>query len=140
MSRSRGFTLLELMVVVAVMAILAAVAFNSYTNQVKKARRSQAIQILTDLSLRQEKWRTNNAEFGDIDDLCAPSLNCDALVDAIHSPYYSISASNLSGVRYTLTATPRVGSAQVGDKCGAFEFDMQNGTMNKTAGGGSDCL
>ena len=140
MRRSRGFTLLELMIVVAVIAILASIAIYNYTDQIRKARRSQAMQMLTDLSLRQEKFRTNNAEYGDIDDLCAPAANCTTLVGTGNSPYYSIAASNLTGTSYTLTATPRVGGAQEDDKCGSFTFAMSNGTVTRSSSGGSSCL
>ena len=41
-SKAGGFTLIELMIVVAVLAILAAIAFPSYQEHVRKARRAQA--------------------------------------------------------------------------------------------------
>jgi type IV pilus assembly protein PilE len=135
MRRSRGFTLLELMVVVAVVAILAGFAFNSYRNQVAKARRSEALQVLNDMALREEKWRTNNAEYGDADDLGVTTL-----INATNSPYYEISFSDLTGTSYTVEAAPRSGSPQEGDKCGTFTFEMSEGRLAKSAEGGSDCL
>ena len=41
--RTRGFTLIELMIVVAVIAILASVAISQYNKQVRKSRRAEAI-------------------------------------------------------------------------------------------------
>ena len=122
MRRATGFTLVELMIVVAVVAILAAFAYNSYTEQVKKARRTQALNLLSDLALREEKWRGYNATYG-----TTTQLGADTLINATNSPYY------------TITAAPRTGSAQAGDRCGSFVYDMQNGTVSKTAGG-SNCL
>jgi type IV pilus assembly protein PilE len=135
MPRRRGFTLLELMVVVTIVAILAAFAFNTYSEQVRKSRRTQAMQVLADLALREEKWRTNNAEYGDIDD-----VNGTTLVNSTNSPYYSITIDDLSASTYTLEAAPRSGSAQEGDKCGTFTFSQENGTLTKSASGGSTCL
>ena len=140
MHRSRGFTLLELMIVVVVMAILAGVAISAYGNQVRKSRRSQAMQVLNDLALREEKYRTNNAEYADLDVLCNGG-SCSALTDTDSSPWYSITASNLTGTSYTLTATPRAGTDQVKDPCGAFSFEYENGTLKKSAAGGNEnCL
>jgi type IV pilus assembly protein PilE len=136
MRRVRGFTLLELMVVVTVIAILAGIAITSYTKQIRKSRRAQAVQVLSDLSLRQEKWRTNNAEFADIGDL-DPSGK---LTDSDTSPWYSFEASDLSGTTYTFVATPRSGTDQEKDTCGAFTFAMEEGTLTKSAEGGSSCF
>ena len=62
--KQRGFTLIELMVVVAIVAILAGIAFNAYTNQIRKSRRAEAKQVLSDMALREEKFRSNNASYG----------------------------------------------------------------------------
>ena len=137
MPRSRGFTLIELMIVVVVIAILAGIAISMYSNQVRKSRRSQAVQVLNDLALKEEKFRTNNAEYADIDDLCG---NCNLLVNSDNSPWYSFAASDLSGNTWTIVATPRSGTDQVNDTCGAFTFALENGVVTKTAEGGSTCL
>jgi type IV pilus assembly protein PilE len=137
MPRSRGFTLIELMIVVVVIAILAGVAISAYSNQIRKSRRSQAMQVLNDLALKEEKFRTNNAEYADIPDLCG---NCDELITEENSPWYSFAASDLTASTWTITATPRAGTDQEKDTCGAFTFRLSNGTVNKSAEGGSTCL
>ena len=52
----RGFTLIELMIVVAVIAILAAVAYPSYDRYVTKSRRSDAHQLMTEISSKQTQY------------------------------------------------------------------------------------
>ncbi|WP_418118465.1 type IV pilin protein [Variovorax sp. 350MFTsu5.1] len=54
----RGFTLIELMVVVAVIGILAAIAYQSYTEAVLKGRRAQARTALLELMQQQERYMT----------------------------------------------------------------------------------
>ena len=51
-----GFTLIEIMIVVAVLAIIAAVAVPSYREQVKKGRRSDAQQLMLEISSKQEQY------------------------------------------------------------------------------------
>ena len=46
--RSRGFTLIELMIVVAIIAILAAIAYPTYTNYITKTRRNAATACLSE--------------------------------------------------------------------------------------------
>ncbi len=64
MMRSRntvkGFTLIELMVVVAIVAILAAIALPSYQDSVRKSRRGQAKADVVELAQRAERWHTIN--------------------------------------------------------------------------------
>lgn len=55
-SAARGFTLIEVMIVVVIMTILAAVAYPSYVNYVIRGQRSEAQQWLLDFAQRQEQY------------------------------------------------------------------------------------
>lgn len=57
-NRTRGFTLIELMITVAIIAILSAVAFPAYTSYIQKGRRAEAKTALTDLLQQQERFLT----------------------------------------------------------------------------------
>jgi type IV pilus assembly protein PilE len=54
MRRASGFTLIELMIVVAVVALLAMVAYPSYQDHIARGQRSQGQQLLSDIAQRQE--------------------------------------------------------------------------------------
>ena len=59
-TRAAGFTLIELMVVVAVVAILASIAYPSYRDAVLKGRRAQARTALLELMQQQERYMTQH--------------------------------------------------------------------------------
>lgn len=62
-NRIAGFTLIELMVVVAVVAILAAITLPSFADQMRKSRRAAAVSALQDAQLRLERWRVDHADY-----------------------------------------------------------------------------
>lgn len=56
-AQTRGFTLVELMMVVAVIGVLAGVAYGVYSQYIKNARTAEANGILADIRLKQEAYR-----------------------------------------------------------------------------------
>ena len=148
MDKRRGFTLIELMVVVLVIALLAGLALSGYQKQIRKSRRAEARQILADVSMRQEKYRSNHATYGTCNDVMDPS-NCTTYNLASLHPYYTVavtfpSSGNCaaSGTAkgnansYILTATPRAGTDQVKDtSCTTLVLTNNCGTVEKTATG-----
>ncbi|MDH3469026.1 MAG: prepilin-type N-terminal cleavage/methylation domain-containing protein, partial [Gammaproteobacteria bacterium] len=62
----RGFTLIELMVVIVVASVLMAIAVPSYFDQVKRARRADAREALSDLATRQEQFFLDNKAYTNV--------------------------------------------------------------------------
>jgi type IV pilus assembly protein PilE len=132
MNKHQGFTLIELMVVLAIVGILAAIAYPSYKEAVAKGHRSEAIQGLNDVLLKEERYRSNNATYGTCDNVVTSCTSYNSTL-----AYYTIAVSGNTATGYTLTATPK--GAQSGDRCGTYTFTMSNGTLSKTTSG-SNCL
>jgi type IV pilus assembly protein PilE len=121
-----GFTLIELMVVVAIVAILAAVAFPSYREQVRKSRRAQAKADLIELTQNLERFRTVNNTYAGI----ALPFNQSPRAGTSH---YALTVSGNTANAFLLTATPA--GAQADDRCGTLTVN-QAGV--KTESGSAD--
>ncbi len=63
MNQNKGFTLIELMLVVAVVGILAAIAYPSYQAQVQKSRRADGLTTLMQIMQSQERFYTVNNRY-----------------------------------------------------------------------------
>ncbi|MGH8085315.1 MAG: type IV pilin protein [Lysobacter sp.] len=113
--RASGFTLIELMIVVAVVAILAAVAYPSYADYVRKSRRGQAKADLMELTQLLERYRTVNNSYED--------FNMEAFEHSPHdgTSYYSVELLDADRDSYSLVATP-MGSQIKDTKCGALSI------------------
>lgn len=125
--KQRGFTLIEIMVVVAVLAILASIVIPSYTEQVRKGRRADAIAAINETAQALERFYTlNNTYVGyRMRDVERQSPRSGGVI------YYDIQLVSAANT-YTITATPRVS-----DRCGALAIDNQG---RRTAEGPSDCI
>jgi len=115
----RGFSLIELMIVVAIVAILVALALPSYSRYVRKANRGEAQSLLLNWANNQEIFRANNAEYATLAQLPAPS----------HTKY-NFTLTARSATVYTLTATAST-TEQAKDKernesCSPMTLDQSN--------------
>ena len=71
--RNKGFTIIELMIVLVILAILLAIAYPSYVQYVRKANRGDAQQLLLNWAVNQEIWRSNHTEYADENDIAVPT-------------------------------------------------------------------
>jgi type IV pilus assembly protein PilE len=133
-SPSRGFTLIELMVVVVIATILLSIAVPSYMSQVRQSRRTEAKTAVLDLASREERYFSTNGAIYSVTPadlgyagafpanvapdnyyqitVCSPAANCDPNPNPPPAPSYYI------------TATPVAGTSQAADaQCQSFSVD-----------------
>ena len=126
MARVRGFTLIELMIVVAVVAILAAIAYPSYQDQIRKSRRAQAKADLVEYAGLAERFHTtNNTYVGFSLPATVSPREAGAAVHYNLTPAGAFTTANT----FTLTATPTTG--QSADRCGTLSLS-QAGVKTET--------
>ena len=117
-AEERGFTLIELMIVVAIVGILAAIAYPSYQSSVEKSRRSDAQAALTAFSAAMERHYTDNGSSylgaaASGADTGAPDIfPTQAPLDG-STKFYDLTIGAATRNTYTLVATPK--GAQAGD-------------------------
>ncbi|HEX6976663.1 MAG TPA: type IV pilin protein [Vicinamibacterales bacterium] len=120
--RVRGFTLIELMIVVAVIAVLAIIAVSSYGEQIRKSRRAEAARFVGEIQLKLEQWRAENPCYGVSNVGGCPVFTASGtyptLPTSAVSKYYTIAIPTATATAYSVTATPA--GAQVGDRCGVL--------------------
>ena len=111
MSKQRGFTLIELMVVAAIIAILASIAIPSYLNQTRKSRRSGAEAAIQQIALREERYRADNPSY-----LSSSAATWAQLGGDPSGTYYTYAVVAVAGPPPTYTITATAAADQVNDK------------------------
>ena len=144
MKFSRGFTLVELMIVILIVALLTLVAVPSYRDYVREARRSDAKVSLTKAATQQERYfMRNNAYSGDVDDIGGDGSNNFISPEGLYEIESVITGCDSGeGSCFTLTATAIETESQWDDiDCRSFSItDTGRKTaQTSTASDAADC-
>jgi type IV pilus assembly protein PilE len=131
-----GFTLIELMIVVAVVSILAVVAYPSFMDSIRKGRRAEAVAVLAQVQQAQERRRANSSTYTNtMSDLQQINLDAD---QKTASGYYTVSIAQADSAMYTVTATAVAGTSQASDaNCSTMRVRLRGGNIQY--GGCSAC-
>ncbi len=125
--RAAGFTLIELMIVVAIVAIIAAIAYPSFADQVRKSRRAQAKADLLELAQLAERSRTVRNTYAEFD------LPFEQSPREGTARYLIQWVGDADASTFELEAVPQGSQAQ--DPCGTMSINQAN---QKTPAPGDD--
>ena len=137
-SKSQGFTLVELIVVVSIVSILVSIAIPSYFSYMASARRADAKNTILTLASYQERYHSNNGFYGSVQDLTGNvTLESDSgnyVMTVVCVPNAACTAATRPQ-QYTITATAQVQDLTCGNylynQSGAITFSVANATLDE---------
>lgn len=131
-----GFTLIEMVIVVAIVAILAAIAIPAYTDSIRKGRRGQGKTDILEVAQAMERCYTVRNSYNNCwngftsNDLAAAGLGNSPSTGTVS---YTLGLTNVTRTTFTVIAT-RVND-QLNDTCGNLGLNHQG--VKTVAGGGT---
>jgi type IV pilus assembly protein PilE len=118
-NNQHGFTLIELMIVVAILGILSAIALPSYQEYVAKARRASAKAVLMENAQFTERYFTQNSSY--LNAGANPTLPTTEAPKDGSEKFYNISFQGTNtATAFTLQAVPK--NAMASDACGTLTY------------------
>ncbi|NMF88927.1 type IV pilin protein [Aromatoleum petrolei] len=130
-----GFTLIEVMIVVAIIGILAAVAYPSYQSYVARTHRSAAVAHLMDIATRQQAFRLDARTFGTLAEIGMASAPSEV------SAHYDITLPAApTATTFSVQAAPKGGQATNDSACGTLTINQAGAkTVSGSGKTAADC-
>ena len=125
-ARTRGFTLIEVIITMAILAILVAVALPTYRDHMRKSRRAEAQAYLMAVASRQQQFLLDTRAYAGT--LATVAIAAPANVTAAYD--LAVVAAAGPPPTFSVSATPKATTDQVNERCGTLAIDQ---TGAKTA-------
>jgi type IV pilus assembly protein PilE len=122
-NRSRGFTLIELMIVVVVVAILAAIAIPSYRQYVLRSNRTEAKRTLLNVAAAQEKFYLQNNTYASSSALTTAPPDGLGIQGTTEHGHYTVAIDAADAATFSATATAQGGQSQ-DSRCASFSINQ----------------
>ncbi len=130
--RIKGFSLIELMIVVTIIGLLLAFAYPMYTQQIVKSRRAEGKAALLDLNNRMARYFSVNNTYATAT-IAANSATTDVLSNATSdNGWYKLSITTKTATTFTIAAAPQNTQATEDALCATFTM---NHLGNKSVSG-----
>jgi type IV pilus assembly protein PilE len=131
--RQRGFTLIEMLIVVAMIAILAAIALPNYRDYVTRGRLVEATAGLADARVKMEQYFQDNRSYpsGCVIAPNAPGANN---VQLMALKNFTLVCAGLGASTYTVTANGNAGGPMDGF---SYTIDQDNNKTSTFSGTGA---
>ena len=105
--RRRGFTLIEVMIVITIIGILASVAFPSYVDYLRRGKITEATSALATMRVQMEQYFQDNRTYGDVPGVAPPCAANSSVSPPANARYFDFTCTPRDATAFILSASGR---------------------------------